>query len=429
MTTERRLTLCPLLASTAISAAAQPGMAQSSTQPATQTGPVRGLEGLEGRTAQAEPQSNGQSADTTAIPIPAAPKIVLPASTSSSRTRAERASRPAPDRSTRPAPTARDADADAVRTPAPVTTSPVVAPAPVASSATSTLAAKPAPSTAVISAAPATSPAPSQTAANVATPETGRAMPLWLWLLVIVVVLGALWALKRRRPERPAAPILTAPVPRSTPTPTPTATPAPNPTPAPEVAAPALTPAAPRFLEPRAATPPASVTQTASRARLTVELRPLRAGLNMLSAATESELVVTNTGDAPAAAIRVAVGLFTAHTGQDADLAAFNAGPIPRPVTPPFALAPGETRTIRAVAATPRDAIRTMTAAGRPMFVPIVAANLLYASGEAEGQSARAWAIGIERVDSAKLAPFWLDGPAKMFAGVAARPHAVALER
>ena len=119
-------------------------------------------------------------------------------------------------------------------------------------------------------------------------------------------------------------------------------------------------------------------------------------------------------------------------------LAAVNVAPVGRPTTPPFALAAGESRTIRVVSATPRDAIHTLTAANRPMFVPIVAVNARYAGeglggglgGElADGQTARAWAIGIERVDSAKLAPFWLDGPARMYDSIAARPHAAALER
>ncbi len=155
----------------------------------------------------------------------------------------------------------------------------------------------------------------------------------------------------------------------------------------------------------------------------------MRAGLNLLSATVECELVVTNTGTTPAEAIRASVALLTAHAGQDSDLAQFNAAPITRPVAPPFALAPGETRTIRAIVAIARDAIQTMTAANRPMFVPVVAINIVYRTANDEAQIARAWVVGIERTDSAKLAPFWLDGPAKMFTSVAARPHAATFER
>lgn len=284
---------------------------------------------------------------------------------------------------------------------------------------------------------------------TVAAPETGRAMPFWLWLAVILVVVGVIWMLRRggrnaaadtRHVVDSAEPVETVPA----------APPAPA---VPEEAAPAVsqderaairetlpaaaartaaatlpaaatTPAeagAPRFLDRRSPDP--------LRARLAVELRPLRAGLNLLSATAECEIVVTNIGTAAADGIRVQAVLLTAHAGQDADLASVNAGPVVRPATTPFALAPGETRVVRTVSATAREAIHSMTAANRPMFVPIVAVNILYASGEIAGQTARAWAIGIERVDSAKLAPFWLDAPARMYDGIAARPHAVAIER
>ena len=236
-------------------------------------------------------------------------------------------------------------------------------------------------------------------------------MPIWILPAVIVLVFAGLWALRRRRgdvfePVREPEPIEQVPV-----EPEPIASPA-------VVAAPVVAaPAAPQFIERPAPAAP--------RARLTVEMRPLRAGVNLLSAVADCELVVTNTGDAPAEGIRTQVTLLTAHAGLDTDLAALTAAPIGRPSTPPFALAPGETRTVKAIAATPRDAIRTMTAANRPMFVPIVSVNVLYP----DGQTTRAWAIGIERVDSAKLAPFWLDAAPKMYVDIGARPHAAAFER
>lgn len=167
----------------------------------------------------------------------------------------------------------------------------------------------------------------------------------------------------------------------------------------------------------------------APRARLTIGFRPIRAGVNLLSATSENEIVLTNTGDAAAEDVRLQVRLVSAHAGQDAELAGFYAEPIGRPTVPAFALAPGEARTIVAVAALPRTAIRTLTAAGRPMFVPIVAVNVTYAGDGAAAQVAQAFAVGIERVDSAKLAPFWLDTPPRTYDQVAARPHAAPIER
>jgi hypothetical protein len=360
-----------------------------------------------------------ESLTPQAVPVPPAPVIVLPEQTpaprpsptarTTPRTRQTDESRQAP--ASRPAPTP-----EASPTPRAGVPTPTLSSTPEAVPESTPAAAPALTPTPVPAATPA--PSPPQAEPTLAAPESGRTMPIWLLPAVIVAVLAGLWALTRRRGARPEPfaepdPVEIVPEPVAPAIPTPVA-------PAP-VAAPAPEPTAPSFLVP---TPPA-----APRARLAVELRPLRAGLNLLSAVVECELVVTNTGDAPAEGIRTGVTLLTAHAALDADLAALTAAPIGRPSTPPFALAPGETRTVRAIAAAPRDAIQTMTAANRPMFVPIVSVNLLYRAGDMGAQTTRAWAVGIERVDSAKLAPFWFDAPPKMYDAVAARPHAAAFER
>ncbi len=469
MTTDRG-TLAALLATMTMLASASPAPAQTE-----QTAPVRGLEGL----ANGSPQTN-------TIPVPDAPKIVLPSETPAPRrssrprtaesTTAERPAagkapagktatgktateRPVAERSTTrnesatrqtrtsaQTSTPTSSPASSAPTPSPASADRTPLPTPVSEPATSPPPSE-APSTDAVSATPQSAPVTAAvpvttTPSTVTAPETGRAMPLWLSLAVIVVVLGALWALRRkprgRRADRADVETVVEPTPEpfaSEPTSTtvvaasrpvePVAAPV---VPAAAAAVPA-TPAAaaPKFLEPRAKTPPPP--PAVPRARVICDLRPLRAGLNLLSATVECELVVTNTGNAPAEAIRTGVALLTAHAGQDTDLARFNAAPVGRPAAAPFALAPGETRTIRTVAAIARDAIQTMTAANRPMFVPVVATNILYATAGDEAQSARAWSIGIERVDSAKLAPFWLDAPARMYTTVAARPHAATFDR
>jgi hypothetical protein len=415
MTTDRG-TLAALLATMTMLASASPAMAQTE-----QAAPVRGLEGL----ANPAPQTS------TTIPIPAAPTIVLPTVTPTPR-RAPRtrttatpvAERPAASEPREAAPRTRASDTE-TRPPATVEATPAAAPTPdPVPTPEPALSTEATPQTDTPIATPTPSPQPTLTA-----PETGRAMPLWLSLAVVVVVLAALWALRRkprnRRPDRIERETVIEPVaepaaPPAEPVVAPTA-------PVATAAIPATAVAAPKFLEPRAKAPPPP--PPAPRARVTCDLRPLRAGLNLLSATVECELVVTNTGNAPAEAIRTGVALLTAHAAQDTDLAQFNAAPIGRPATPPFALAPGETRTIRTVVAIAREAIQTMTAANRPMFVPVVATNILYVTAGDEAQTARAWVIGIERVDSAKLAPFWLDAPPRMYTTVAARPHAATFER
>jgi len=432
------------------------GASSAQTTSPTTTEPVRGLEAL---------QANAN----TPIPVPDTPTLVLPsaarpardpatqrqprqAAPASPTDRQQRGSEPATaareprpgtgsDRAS-PAPDARPESQPArveqdVRQPdeARVPAS-VPATAPTAGSAS-------APQTPVVTSpspvAPAAEPAASSQT-SIAAPETGRSMPFWLWLAVIPLVCGVVWLLQRRprtakledhradvretADPAPDASIVQPPAETGgdvaeTPSPPRPVTPA---MPAAVAIPPAAAePAAPRFLEPRA--------PTRARARLSVELRPLRAGLNLLSATAECQIVVTNTGTEPASGIRIHASLLTAHAGQDADLAAINAAPVTRPATAPFALAAGESRMVRTVSAIPRDAIHGMTAANRPMFVPIVAVNILYDSGDGPAQTARAWAIGVERVDSAKLAPFWLDAPARMYDNIAARPHAVAVDR
>ncbi len=458
MTTDRGA-LAALLATMTVLAAAAATPAAAQTEPAT---PVRGLERLQTPGTQANP-------DATTIPVPAAPTIVLPNITPAPRRtpRSNDSAKPATDRAT----TKREA-ADAPTTEAPGreraatrttqerTTQPrtsdveparsstAVEPAPVATPTPEPAPQSSPPQTPITGVAPqpaestpATTPA-STPESTLSAPEKGSAMPLWLSLTAIVVVLGALWALRRK----PRSNRYEAVEPEAYVEPTPPPVAAKPVAPKPVVSEPVQTPvaatsattsevapvatvatAAPKFLEPRSKVPPTP--PVAARARLTCELRPLRAGLNLLSATVECELVVTNTGTASAEAIRTGVALLTAHADQDQDLAQFNAAPVVRPVAPPFALAPGETRTIRTVTAIAKEAIRTMTAANRPMFVPVVAINILYVTAGDEAQTARAWVVGIERVDSAKLAPFWLDAPARMYTTVAARPHAVTFDR
>lgn len=346
--------------------------------------PVRGLESF------AAPQATPPQPTPTpsAIPIPPAPRIVLPAATPTPR---------APVRAT-PTSTPRPTTTPAPRTDA--SPAPVSAPTPRPASETPpaaapSLAEQPAP-TPVPVGPPADQPAPTPAASDLPLIPIGIA--------VLLVLAGLAFFLRRRRPTEPlpAEPLPATPLPA---------------TPAPSRRAPAPEPA------------PAVADPSPTRARLSITQRPIRAGLNMLSATTESEILVANTGGAPAEGVRVDVRLLAAHPGLEADLAELRAAPIGRPAVPPFTLAPGEERRFTAVAALPRDAIRPLAAGGRPMFVPIVSVNLLYQTAGQPAQTAQAFAVGIERVDSPKLAPLWLDAPARMHDHVAARPQGAAVER
>lgn len=162
----------------------------------------------------------------------------------------------------------------------------------------------------------------------------------------------------------------------------------------------------------------------AGPSRLLIELRPTRAGINLISATVEAEVIVTNRGGAPANNIRAAVALLSAGSSADAALDACAMRPVGTPAVPAFTLAPDEERRFRAVAVLPLDSVEALTVADRPMFVPLVAVTAQWSDGYATARRAtRGFAVGIERVDSAKLAPLWLDVPPKTYDAVAARPH------
>jgi len=335
------------------------------------------------------------------------------------------------------------------RTPQP---RPTTAPTPLASP-TATAPATPVPSSgaqpdlapapAVVQRAPRAQPSPAAAMPSVATG------PLWPWVAGggLLVLLAAGWAMARLRreeagdtpavemeaplaiepePEVPVSDVVAVPVvptsPSAPPPPLPKAT---------SVATPPLSPlslvAASEAEHAPARRRPEPVAAPGARPRLTLDFRPIRAGVNLLSATAEAEVTVTNTGDAPADEVRAEMRLVSAHAGQDEEIAAIYVKPIARPAVPPFALAPGEAMQVRLTAALPRETIRVLTASDRPMFVPLAVVNVATQGGAV--QAGQAFAIGIERPGSDKLAPFWLDGPSRMYNSVAARPHGEPLER
>ena len=317
----------------------------------------------------------------TPVPTPTGPVLGLPAPTptptptASASPEVERTRRATPSRAVpSSAPTDKPAASPPVAAPAATDT-----PTPVASSAP------------VVAATPLASPT-AAAPAPAAPADPGYAV--WPWLVAGAAVLAALagWIAWRRRSAVLPDPEVPEDEPLGAPSPEPIVAP---------------------------------VRPIGPHARIGIALRPIRAGLNMLSATVEAEVVVTNGGDAPAALIRVHATLLSAHAGQDADIAAVFAGSPGRPAAAPFALAPGDERRVRIVAALPREAVRSMEAGGRPMFVPLMVVDIRYAADDAAtpARAGQAFVIGVERVDSAKLAPFWLDGPSRMHDQIAARAH------
>lgn len=276
-------------------------------------------------------------------------------------------------------------------------------------------------------ASPRATPTPSATPIAVPTlPDAGTSgWPKWLVPaaiggLLVLIIAFFLW--RRRRVAAEAAEVAQRPAPARFVPPSPPAAPVePEPAPLPEPSPPSPA-AAPQFLE----RPAPSERAWLDLAAPTVH----RAGVNLVTATADVSLTVRNEGSAPARDIRLAILLTSAQPGQDAVLDALYAEPVARPIVPPFTLAPGDEKVVRGLATMPREAIVALSAADRPMFVPVVALNAVYdAAGGAPGQTTAAFAVGVERADGAKLAPMWLDEPSRMYDAIAIRAHGTTVKR
>jgi len=151
--------------------------------------------------------------------------------------------------------------------------------------------------------------------------------------------------------------------------------------------------------------------------------RATRIGLNLVSATVTGEITLAAEGDVRMENVRVRATLLGAAAGHEAAVAALHRDPAAHLAAPPFALAPGEARTLRLVVAAPRTGIEPLSVSGRPLFVPLVAVSVDWRDATGDHRRTQAFAVGIERVDSSKLAPVWLDQDSRTFDAVAARVH------
>jgi hypothetical protein len=180
---------------------------------------------------------------------------------------------------------------------------------------------------------------------------------------------------------------------------------------------------------PAVAEPVPSEAAPDTRALIEVTLVLKRAGTNVLSAAVDYTIVAQNTGNRAATGIHLNVRLLSAGTQQDAQIAAVFAAPIAQPVAAPFDLPPGATIELGGMAMHPKQTLEPLDVAGKVLFVPVLTVNLTYDWAGGSGQTARSYVIGIDRGAEAKLQPFRLDAPPRMYDSVVALPYLIAETR
>ena len=181
---------------------------------------------------------------------------------------------------------------------------------------------------------------------------------------------------------------------------------------------------------PKPATPPVNdglVVSSRLRPELNVEFHPDRVVITDQDVLLQFDVVLANVGSAPARDVLVEGRLFTAHVGQDREIAEFFHNPAVNGDRM-TSIAPLGRISLKSVARLPLDQVHRFTAADREMFVPLVGFNILYRAGSAESQASASFLVGRGGEDDQKLAPFRIDQGPRTFRGLSARAHSVGLQ-
>ncbi|MCA1653113.1 MAG: hypothetical protein ABR588_04085 [Sphingomicrobium sp.] len=275
----------------------------------------------------------------------------------------------------------------------------------------------------------------------VVAPQGSSRSPLLPWLLA-AFILGAAWLIYLSREQlgivtRPAAVVgedffraheadaeLDVP---STPPTRPRqpvgemAIPRPQPFQAPESPAPTLQRA------PAAATP--GIVSARLRPWLEIAFQPSRAVVDEATASVQFDVVVTNSGSAPARQVLVEACMINAGAEQDIELRRFfdtpvGAGERIESIPPLGSLS------LKSAVSLPLDQVRAYEVGGRKLFVPVVAFNALYEWSNGQGQSSASFILGrganggeSESDGGSRMAPLRLDLGPRLFRDLDARRH------
>ncbi|MCW3796431.1 hypothetical protein OMW55_01220 [Sphingomonas sp. BN140010] len=269
-----------------------------------------------------------------------------------------------------------------------------------------------APTPAPVSTLPAPLPSAS-TVTPVEAEESGGLIGSLLPLLALLVALGGglLWWLRRNRDgadEESFGQLAFAGAPSPVPAP------GSRPAPAPPVSAPQPTG--------QPAAKPASVGVVSSRLRawLDIDIGVRVAAMTEAELQLEIDILLTNSGSAPAREIAVEALLLNAGPEQDADIARFFARPDP-PEQSPDVVPPLGQLALSATLRMPRTSFVEYAAGNGKVMVPVVALSAGYRAGSSRGRTSAAFLIGRGEADAERLGPLPTDQGAKGYTRLAAR--------
>ena len=256
----------------------------------------------------------------------------------------------------------------------------------------------------------------------------------WPWLAALAALIGGgaymAWSRRgrRQRDGDPGRLAFAGLVPEAETEPPPFPPVRPRPDPVPPRGQPALRPDP---VPPKAAPKPASdglIVSTGLKPQLNVQFQPDRAVVTDQEVLLQFDVILTNSGSAPARDVLVDAKLVPAHVGQDQEIAAFfhqpqDGGDRMAGIPPLGKIA------LKSAVRLPIDQLRSFEVEGRRLFVPLVAFNILFRSGAGDGQASASFLVGRGSDEDEKLAPFRLDLGPRVFRGLSARPHSMGLSR
>jgi hypothetical protein len=170
-----------------------------------------------------------------------------------------------------------------------------------------------------------------------------------------------------------------------------------------------------------------TIVATKLKPQLNVEFVPDRVVITEKEVMLMFEIVIANVGSAPAREVLVEGHLFTAHVGQDREIATFFQNPSSSDDRMTL-IAPLGRVSLKSVARLPLDEVHQFEAGGRKLFVPLVGFNILYRFGGTEGQASASFLVGRGGEEDEKLAPFRIDQGPKIFRGLSSRAHSIGMQ-